>query len=58
MYFIILNYCCRLAHLYDIGEHSTLEKPVNLPVNSIFASPYCISNLTETSLTANSGTFY
>lgn len=45
----------RLAHLYGVGEHSTLSQPVTLDLKAIFGSGYSITDAQEMSLTANQG---
>jgi len=44
----------RLAHLYEVGEHEVLSKPVNLDISLIFNDRFIkISSVTELSLSAN-----
>merc|ERR1712061_511749 len=45
----------RLAHLYAVGEHSTLSQPVTLDLKTVFGAGYSITDAEEMSLTANQG---
>lgn len=44
----------RLAHLYQVGEHSSLSKPIDVNLEKVFGSAGLkIAAATEVSLTAN-----
>jgi len=43
----------RLSHLYSVGEHSELSKPVTVDLTSLFGNGYRIIDAEEMSLTGN-----
>jgi len=43
----------RLTHLYSVGEHPELSKPVTVDLASLFGSGYKITDVEDMSVTAN-----